>query len=203
MTAFCVDTIVIEAGWRPEHGVMRQESLAVMADARAAAENILERARADAEAIRQAARDEAARAVHDTERETLERARELLGRLEQANATFLLRAQDMVVDLAKSLFDRLVLDVTPRRRIESALKRVQREAPAEPAGALLRVHPADVELLPEIEWEIKPDAAMERGVCRLEAGNGEWRADFNAAAAALKAAFEQAVREPDGKDELS
>lgn len=196
MTDFCVDTITLEANLRAEHGVLRVASLAVTSDARLAADMILQQARNEAEIVLQQARDDAQRLTQEAEKQTLQRADQLLQALEQANATFLLRAQDTIMELAQGLFDRLVMATTPREQIEAALKRVLREAPTKLVNPTLRVHPDDAGLLPAVEWEVKPDPSLSRGVCRLEASAGEWCADFSAAVAALKSAFAHAAEEP-------
>jgi flagellar biosynthesis/type III secretory pathway protein FliH len=203
MSAFCIDTITVDASLRPENGILRVPSLAVTRDAQVAAQRILQQARTDADTLSETAREEARHAVENAERESLRNAGQLLKVLEKANETFLMRTQDMIVDLAQGLFDRLVLEATPRERIEAALRRVQHEAPSKLAVAVLRVHPEDVELLPELEWEVKTDPTMARGVCRLEASGGEWCADFNAAVAALKSAFAQAVQDAGGDADAS
>jgi flagellar biosynthesis/type III secretory pathway protein FliH len=195
MTAFCVDTITPEANLRAEHGVLRVASLAVTSDARLAADRILENARAEAEIVLQQAREDAQRLAQAVEQQTLLRAEQLLQVLEQANATFLVRAQDTIVDLAQGLFERLIMATTPREQIEAALKRVLREAPPKLVNPVLRVHPDDAGLIPAVEWEVKPDPSLSRGTCRLEASAGEWCADFSAAVAALKSAFAHAVEE--------
>jgi flagellar biosynthesis/type III secretory pathway protein FliH len=197
MSAFCVDTITHEANLRPEHGVLRDASLAVTSDARLAANRIVESARAEAHMLLQQAHAEAQRLAQEAEQQTLQRADQLLKALEHANATFLLRAQDTIVELATGLFDRLMMDATPRERIEAALRRVLHEAPPKLVEPLLRVHPDDAELVPAVEWAVKPDPSLTRGTCRLEASDGEWCADFSAAILALKSAFARAVEEPD------
>jgi type III secretion protein L len=197
MTAFCIDTITSDAGLRAEHGVLRANALTVTTDARALAARIVEEARAEAEALKQEASAAARQLTQDAETQTLQRAEQLLQALGQAHETFLQHAQSMVVDLAQGLFDRLVLEATPREKIEAVFRRVQQEAPSRMVNPLLRVHPDDFSLIPSTEWEVKADASMQRGVCRLEASGGEWRADFDASVAALKSAFAAAVMEPE------
>lgn len=196
MTDFCVDMITPEASLRAEHGILRAEALAVTGDARLAADRIVQQARADADNILEEAKADAERLTQETQRQTLQRADQLLKALERANETFLLRAQDTIVNLAQSLFDQLVVAATPREKVEAALRRVLREAPTKLVNPMLRVHPDDAEFIPAVEWEIKPDPSLSPGVCRLEAAGGEWCADFSAAVAALKAAFAHAVEEP-------
>jgi flagellar biosynthesis/type III secretory pathway protein FliH len=93
------------------------------------------------------------------------------------------------------LFDKLLLQATPRKRIEASLKRLLRETPPRLMDAVLRVHPDDVDLLPEVDWEIKRDDTIARGACRLEAASGEWHADFEGAVNALRSAFYDAVEQ--------
>lgn len=204
MSDFCIDTIQPAATLRPDNGVLRIDALRVTADASLAAERIVKNARAEADTLlnearveaqrmAQDAQGEAQRLTRDLEQQTLQRAEQLLQALEKTNSTFLQRAQDMIVDLAQGLFDRMVMDTTPREKIEAALKRVLHEAPSKLVSPVLRVHPDDVELVPQVEWEIKPDSSMPRGVCRLEASGGQWNADFGAAVEALRSAFTRAV----------
>lgn len=200
MNGFCVDILTPEACLRAEHGVLRDAALRVTADAGAAADQILEEARSEAQAMLQvarseaeatlhAARTEAREAVQAAEQQTLERAGQLIQMLQTTHEAFLKSAEATVLDLAQGLFDRLVIELSPRERIAAAYQRVLLEAPPRLVSPLLRVHPDDVDLLPATEWDVKPDPGMTRGMCRLEAASGEWRVDFDAAVSALKAAL--------------
>jgi flagellar biosynthesis/type III secretory pathway protein FliH len=193
MADFCVETIRCEPQLRAEHGVLRSASIAVTSDARLAADRITEAARIDADALLQRAREEAKDVVHKAEQQTLERAAQLLRTLEDAHASLVQHAQDIVVSLAQGAFDCLVSDTTPRERIEAVVKRVKQEAQSGLTNAVLRLHPDDIEHAPEVEWEIKPDATLPRGACRLQASNGEWGADFTAAVSSLKLALDGAA----------
>jgi flagellar biosynthesis/type III secretory pathway protein FliH len=203
MAEFCVDSITPEANLRAEHGILRAGALAVTSDARHASTLIVQQAQAEADKIMEEARVEAQRLAKGAEQGALQRAAHLLRALEQVNETFLLRAQDTIITIAQRLFDQLVAASTPREQIEAALRRVMREAPSKLVNPLLRVHPEDAALIPAIEWEIKPDANLSRGMCRLEAAGGEWCADFSASVAALNAAFARAVEESDTSVEQS
>lgn len=200
MTAFCIDTIQPEQMLRAEHGVLRMAALTITADAHAAAARIIDKAHAEAEAVREEAAATALRLSQEAETTTLQRADQMLQALELANKNFLLGAQDIIVELAQGLFERLVMEATPREKVEAALRRLQQEAPSKLASPLLRVHPEDFDLLPSIEWEVKTDLSLPRGTCRLEAAGGEWCADFSAAVAALRAAFAQAVDASDASE---
>lgn len=195
---FCTDTITIDDSLRAEHGVLRVAALAVTADAREAAQRILDDARAQASALLQQAQHDASQRTREAEEQTMQRAAQLLQSLEQANASFLDHAQGLVVELAQGLFDRLVMDATPREKLEAALKRVLKEAPPKLVNALLRVHPDDVELLPAVDWDVKQDASLAPGTCLLQADSGEWRADFSAAVDALKEGFTRALQTDEG-----
>ncbi|HEY8608114.1 MAG TPA: HrpE/YscL family type III secretion apparatus protein [Noviherbaspirillum sp.] len=189
MNSFLVDEIATDAQLRLENGILRCRDLQLTTDARVVAQRIRQQAQEDAEAIRRTAQDEAQRCVREAEQEVMRKAADLLLQLEQTHARLIGRAQEIVVDLVKQTFDHVVLKSTPRAQIEAALRRVLREAPPRLVHAVLHVHPDAVGLLPELEWEVKPDESLPRGACRLEAANGEWRADFAAAAEAVKAAF--------------
>jgi flagellar biosynthesis/type III secretory pathway protein FliH len=203
MTAFCIDTITPDASLRARDGVLRAASLAITTDAHVAAERILDAARSEADALLQQVQADATRRAQRSERQTLERGAQLLKVLGQANATFLERAQETIIDLAQGLFDRLVMEATPREKLEAALRRVLHEAPPKLVDPILRVHPDDFELVSGVEWEVKADPSITPGACRLEASDGEWYASFNASVEALKAAFAQAVETPVVTEEAS
>jgi flagellar biosynthesis/type III secretory pathway protein FliH len=192
--SFCVEAVTSPANFRASNGVLRKSAFSIIADATIAAEKILKEAEEQAQLILEQANTEAQNAVHHMEQDTFERAQQLLQALENERTVFLERAQDMVIELGQTLFERLVLETTPKQRLEASFKRIVREAPPKLAGALLRVHPDDFDYLPSVEWERKADASLSPGMCRLEATNGEWCADFNAAVSALKAAFTEATQ---------
>lgn len=198
MSGFCVRKISIDSRLRARDGVLSADSLAVTADAHALAEHIIADARAEAERMREEARQRAREVARDAEADALRRAASLLAALDQAHATLLGRAREIVIDLAQGLYDRLVEQTTPRKRIETVLARILREAPPRLVEPLLRVHPDDAGLLPEVEWEIRKDATLPRGACRLEAATGEWQANFDAAVEAVRLAFAAAVENRSG-----
>ena len=193
MHDFCVAVLTPERTLRAEHGILRVAALAVTTDARMAAQQIVQCAQADADARLKRAEVDAQEMVQTAEQRTLERADAMLQALDRTQAVFLDRAQEMVLDLAQGLFDRLVAGMTQRERIEAALRHMLREAPPRLVDALLRVHPDDIAVLPPVEWDVKPDASLSPGTCRLEASNGAWRLDFSAAVAALKLALTRAA----------
>lgn len=198
MTAFCVEKIHCDERLRAEHGVLTELAFAVTNEARAVAEQTLLAAKEQAAHVLEYAHVEAEGVVQEAERDTLQRADELLQVLVQTNAAFLDGAQDTIVELAQALFSRLVLETPPREQVEAAFRRVQQQAPTKLASPLLRVHPEDFDLVPTTEWEVKVDPTLSRGTCRLEAAGGEWCASFTAAVAALQAAFDKAVEESAG-----
>lgn len=186
---FCIDTLSLPANLRTADGVLRLPALQITADAEVAAGQLLAQARAQAERLLEEAHRSAEAQVHAAEERTLLRARVLLQSLEQTHAAVLQRAQDLVIELAQRVFERLAAEMTPRARIESMLKRLQLEAPPRLVTPLLHVHPQDFDLLPALEWEVKLDPALTPGACRLEASSGEWCADFSAALSALNGAL--------------
>lgn len=190
---FCVETIEHAPQLRPDHGVIRDAALRVTAEATLAAAQIRDQAVADAEELRQHARVEIDAARQAVEAQTLERAAQLIKCLEDQQQIFLEQAQATVVDLALALFERLVMDQTPRKRAETLLKRLQTEAPARLNNARLWIHPDDAALLPALDWELRPDDSMVRGTCRLEASSGDWCVDFPAAIDTIKASFSAAA----------
>ncbi|NHZ94520.1 hypothetical protein F2P46_01995 [Massilia sp. CCM 8734] len=194
MNDFCVATICTDSLLRAEHGVWRAQALALTHDAGAAAAHILDQARVEAEQLQLRASADAREAVAEAERGALERGAVLLRQLEQCHAQLLDGAQALAVDLALALFERALAGTTPRERLEASCRLLLREAPRTLAQPLLYLHPDDSELAPPgAAWELRSDATLARGACRLEAGGGEWRADFAAGASALRTAFEQAA----------
>jgi len=196
MTGFCVEKIAVDKRLRAADGVLRVEALTVTSDARALGEQIVQEARAEADKITSQARARARQRETKAETEVLQRASELLAGLEEANATVANRVADTVVDLVLGLFDKLLVQAPPRKRIEASLKRLLREAPPRLIEPVLMVHPDDVELLPQVEWEVKHDDSLSRGACRLEALSGEWFADFNVAVDSLRRAFYDMLVQP-------
>jgi flagellar biosynthesis/type III secretory pathway protein FliH len=195
MTGFCVEKIAADERLRPAGGILRSEELTVISDARVLAGHIVQEARDKAEGILAQAQSRAKELEQSAESQVFERASELLAGLDEAGATVADRVAGTVVDLVMSLFDRLLLQTTPRKRIEASLKRLLRETPPKLMDAVLRVHPDDVSLLPEVDWEVKRDDMLARGACRLEAASGEWHADFDGAVNALRNAFYSAVEQ--------
>lgn len=195
MTGFCVEKIVADERFRPADGILQSEELMVISDARLLAEHIVKEARAKAEDILSQAQSRAKELEQSAENQVFARASELLAGLDEAGATVADRVAGTVVDLVISLFDKLLLQATPRKRIEASLKRLLRETPPRLMDAVLRVHPDDAGLLPEVDWEIKHDDTLARGACRLEAASGEWYADFEGAVNALRSAFYDAAEQ--------
>ena len=194
MTNFCVAKITTESLLRADHGLWRADALTVTRDAHVAAEHILDCARREAEQLRLRAAGEALDAVRAAEQEALEHMTALLQQLEERHAQLLDGAQALAVDLTLALFERVLAETTPRERIAASCRRLLQEAPRTLAQPVLYLHPDDSALAPpELAWERKLDATLARGACRLEAGGGEWRADFTAGAAALCAAFGSAA----------
>lgn len=196
MNGFCIEKLTPERSLRPHHGVLRSAALTVTSDAIDIAQSIIRKAEDDATHLLENARADAKRHIEQIEQDAVARAANLIEMLHSAHDEFLNRSEDLVIDLAQGLFDRLVIDLTPRKKIEAALKRVMREAPPRLITPMVRVHPDDMALLPAIEWEVKADPTLTRGTCRLEASNGEWCADFDMGVNALKAGLGKAAAEP-------
>lgn len=194
MNDFCVAKITTETLLRADHGLWRADALTLTRDARVAAEHILDDARREAERLRLQAAAEALNAVRAAEQQALKNMTALLQQLEQRHAQLLDGAQALAVDLTLALFERALAETTPRERIAASCRRLLQEAPRTLAQPVLYLHPEDSPLAPpELAWERKLDATLARGACRLEAGGGEWRADFAAGAAALSVAFGSAA----------
>lgn len=191
MNAFCVETLTMPPQLRAEHGVLRAPALQVSTDAQRAANQLLDDSRRQAAAITAAAHAAARVAVRQEQERTAVTADALLRTLKQSRALLLDRAEDVVLELATQLFERLLLEIGPRERLAAMLRRVRQEAPSRLVSAVLRVHPDDAVLISDgdCEWEVKPDPALAPGTCKLEAASGEWQAGFELAREALLAAL--------------
>jgi flagellar biosynthesis/type III secretory pathway protein FliH len=186
MNEFCVQVVCMPQNLRPDHGIVRTAGLVATADATKLVAEMLAQARQDAAQLRAVAHAEAQQAVRHEQQEIARKGSLLLEVLQGAQHDMLERVGGLVVDLAQEVFDRLLLELTPRERIAAMLRRIRQEAPSKLREGVLWVHPDDRDLLPESPWEVQVDAALAVGSCRLEAASGEWRADFSLAAQALR-----------------
>lgn len=189
MTAFCKARLDPDPRLEPLHGILRGTAIARTADAELLARQIVEQGRQEAQQLLAAARDEARQAVHQAQAQVLEQAMRLQQGMDAAMADFLGQAQEMVAELAATLYDQLVLETTARDKVTAGCRRLLREAPPKLVNAVLRLHPQDMPAPPGLPWPCESDDRLQPGTCRLEADSGEWRADFTAAAAALRQAL--------------
>lgn len=187
--AFVIETLSLPVGLRARHGVLRADAFVVMDDAQACARRLLEQARDEADGLLGQAREQAQEHLRQEQRRIAEEATLLLTGLRGMQEVMLEEAGRLAVELAAQVFDRLMLETTPQERLQAAWHRVREEAPSKLLSAVAWLHPEDAALAPEMPWEIKADPRLERGTCRLEAANGEWRAGFALAADALRAAL--------------
>ena len=186
MRDFCIERIAVPPALRAEHGVLRAPSLRVAADAECAAERILQEAREEAARIRASAQEDARRAVRLEQEQVAARGVAFLAGLMAIQQELLGRVEELVGDLAQQTFDRLVLESTPRERINAMVSRILLEAPGKLVAPVLSMHPDDISAAPDGTWELRSDVGLTPGTCKLEAASGEWRADFELAAAALR-----------------
>lgn len=209
MSTFCVARLTPHASLLARDGILRAADLGHSADARALAEQIVAQARQQGEALLAEARATAARIAEAAQAAVLAEADALMHGLTGTLENIYDGAEDIVADLVRELYDRLVADTTPAERIAASYRRVLQEAPPRLANAVLRLHPDDMALADDWQWQLRADPALARGACRLEADGGEWQADFNAAAAALAAAFaggravHRPAARPAGEDALA
>jgi len=189
MRNFCVERIAVPPALRAEHGVLRAPSLRVAADAGRVAGQILQEAREEAARVRAAAQEDAGRAVRLEQERVAARGAAFLSDLMRIEQDLLARVESLVGDLAQQTFDRLVLESTPRERIDAMVRRILLEAPGKLVAPVLSMHPDDIDAAPDSAWELRSDAGLTPGTCKLEAASGEWRADFELAVAALRTAF--------------
>ncbi len=174
MHAFCSDTIHPDPLLRADHGVLRPDALRATADAREAAALIMAQARAQAAAL-----------ALESEQRLLSRAARFNGQLEASHHAFMEQAQDMVIELAQAMFSRLVGALAPQERLAALYQRLRQEVPRSLTQPVFWIHPGQLALMPETDWEVRCDAALAPGACRLEAAEGEWRIDFESGLAAL------------------
>ncbi|MBB3121932.1 FliH/SctL family protein [Pseudoduganella violacea] len=189
MKAFCAARMSTDPRLLPSHGVLHASTREMTADAQLLAERIVEQGRAEAAQLLAEAQVQARHAVQAAETRVLEQGVQLQQGMEAAMADLLEQAQDIVLRLAAELYDRLMLETAPQEKIAAACRRLLREAPPKLVNAVLRLHPGDMPAPDGTPWPCKADPELAPGCCRLEADSGEWRADFNAAAASLRQAL--------------
>ncbi|KRB99101.1 HrpE/YscL family type III secretion apparatus protein [Duganella sp. Root198D2] len=189
MTGFCKARLDADPRLQPAHGILRGGAIERTADAHVLAGQIVEQGRQEAQQLLAAAQEEARQAVHEAQVGVLEQAMRLQQGMDAAMAEFVDQAQHMVAELAGALYDRLLLETTAREKAAAGCRRLLREAPPKLVNAVLRLHPQDMPPPHGLPWPCESDDRLEPGTCRLEADNGEWRADFTAAAAALRQAL--------------
>ncbi|MFT5532090.1 MAG: flagellar biosynthesis/type III secretory pathway protein FliH [Burkholderiaceae bacterium] len=190
---FCVASIQHDTALRPDRGILRHASFAITTDACENAQRILDDARDAADQIRDQARQQARQILEGAEQESIERLRGYLAAFDAQYAAFSGRSRELVIRLALDLFDRMILSISDRERIESLVKRLALEAPAKLSEALLHLHPSDLVHLPDSEWPVKADPDLQPGTALLVATSGEWRMEFDIAIAALKATLEKHI----------
>ncbi|EGF33691.1 hypothetical protein IMCC9480_3085 [Oxalobacteraceae bacterium IMCC9480] len=190
---FCTDTLRHDAALRPDHGILRLAALAVTTDAHANAQRILDKARNEADHLLDQARQQARLILDEAEQQSVERLRAYLAAFDAQYAAFASRSRTLVIRLALDLFDRMILSISDRERIESLVKRLALEAPSKLSEAMLHLHPSDLVHLPDPEWPVKADPDLRPGTALLVATSGEWRMEFDVAIAALKATLEKQI----------
>ena len=188
---FCIEKITIDAALRSDQGLLRHTAVKVTADAASCAQRLLEEARTKADNIKQEAQQRANAIITDTEQRTIEAMRDYLDKFDIQYASFIQRAQPLVIQLALGLFDQLVLSLSDRERITALTTRLAHEAPTKLSEAMLHLHPSDVDALPEPEWPVKADSSLTPGSAVLIASSGEWRMDFSVAVDTLKTALQR------------
>jgi len=191
MTTFCVARLAPAAALLATDGVMRAADIGATNDAQALAARIVAAAQEERVAMLAAAAEEARLALAGAQAQVLAEGTALLDGLRAATDDLCTRAEDIVTGMALQLFERLVLETTPRERVAAGYRRLLQEAPPKLVNAVLRLHPDELAVAEGWEWPVKADATLPRGACRLEADSGQWRADFSAAAAALSDALSE------------
>ena len=190
---FYVDSIQHDAALRPDQGILRLSALAVTADAQANAQRLLDDARDDADQLLEQARQQAGQILDEAEQQSVERLRDYLAAFNAQYAAFSGRSRELVIRLALDLFDRMILSISDRERIESLVKRLVLEAPTKLSEAVLHLHPSDLAHQPDCEWPVKADPDLQPGTALLVATSGEWRMECDVAIAALKATLTKQI----------
>jgi flagellar biosynthesis/type III secretory pathway protein FliH len=190
---FCIDSIQCDAALRPDHGILRLSALMITTDAQANAQRILDDARDDADQLLDQARQQARQILNEAEQQSVKRLRGYLAAFDAQYAAFSGRSRELVIRLALDLFDRMILSISDRERIESLVKRLSLEAPGKLSEALLHLHPSDLAHLPASEWPVKADPDLRPGTALLVATSGEWRMEFDIAIEALKATLTKQI----------
>ncbi|MEC5216632.1 flagellar biosynthesis/type III secretory pathway protein FliH [Actimicrobium sp. GrIS 1.19] len=186
---FCVDKLEPDPHLRADHGLLRDAALAITTNAHALRDTMLAQAEQHAAAIVQQAHEQAGQIVAQAEQDTVARLQDYLAAFETQYAAFAVRAEPLVIALALSLFDRLVLSMDERDRIVAMVQRLLQEVPAKLSEPLLHLHPSDLAHVPEAPWPLKANPALTPGTAQLIAGSGEWRVEFDLAVATLRSAL--------------
>lgn len=194
--AFCVQKIDMNESLRSDRGLLRITALKVTADAHACAQTMLDAAHASADQIVQQVRQQSEAAAAENEQRTVDTFRGYQDAFDKQYASFMQRAQPLIIELALGLFDQLVLSLDDRERTEILAARLVREAPAKLDEALLHLHPSDVAHLPEPEWPVKADSSLTPGTAVLVASSGEWRMNFSVAVDTLKKSLQRHQHDP-------
>jgi flagellar biosynthesis/type III secretory pathway protein FliH len=192
---FCVEKIETDPHLRADHGVLRDAALTVTADAHVLRERMLAQAGQQAAAIVQQAHETAGKIVARAEHDVVARLQAYMASFEAQYAAFARCVEPLAIDLALSLFDRLVLSMTERERIEAMVRRLLQEAPAKLSEPLLHVHPSDLAHLPGAPWPLKGNPELTPGAALLVASSGEWRVEFDLAVATLRSALASHVND--------
>ena len=194
--SFCVEKIDVDTGLRADQGLLRSTTLRVTTDAQSCAQRLVEEAHATADHIKQQAQQHADTITAEFEQRGVEALRNYLNAFDAQYASFMQRAQPLIIQLALGLFDQLVLSLSDRERMEVLATRLAQEAPTKLSEAMLHLHPSDVAALPEPEWPVKADSGQAPGTAVLIASSGEWRVDFSVAVETSKTALQRHQHTP-------
>ena len=194
--SFCVEKIDVDTGLRADQGLLRIAAIRVTADAQSCAQRLVEEAHAIADQITQQAQQRADTISTEAEQRSVELMRNYLNAFDAQYASFMQRAQPLVIQLALGLFNQLVLSLSDRERAEAIATRLAQEAPTKLSEAMLHLHPSDVAALPGPEWPVKADSGQTPGTAVLIASSGEWRMDFSVAVETLKIALQRHQHSP-------
>lgn len=193
---FCRTHLTLPRDLASRHGVLHAATLAVSCDGREVADRLIEAARVQAAALVDA---QMARCQHDIDayqQASLRQARTMLAALERMPRDFLAQVEPVVIELAQTLFKRLVGELAPAATAAALLRQLVAAAPPRLLEPVLHMHPVDAALLAPglvpASWTLRADSALAPRRCRLESASGEWQVDFDAAALELAQTLEGA-----------
>lgn len=186
MTQFCKDQVRTDSRLRAEHGILKNADILQIVRAQDMAEKLVAEARVKTLQAHQRALEECQTLLEQKRLQCQQDVAALLQALKEERENFFAESGKLMLTLVRAMFDRLVGECTPEERLRAALHHVMQDMPACLQMPVLKVHPADIEHLPDPHWEVQTDTRLTPGSCRLETATGVWHVDFALAAEELR-----------------